>query len=132
MAFAAENAQNDVSGFARVSAESNKNYPALPWVLPVGLSAKALSSVFTLDWICRFHSAIFPSLSVFCGVLASSEGCILWGTGPFVHDCLYSVGYWRHQRAVFCGVLASSEGCILWGTGIIRGLYSVGYWAICP
>lgn len=40
-------------GFARVSAESNKSYPPLPWVLPVGLSAKALSSVFTLDWICR-------------------------------------------------------------------------------
>jgi len=44
----------NVAGFARVSAESHKSYPPLPWVLPVGLSAKALSSVFTLDWICRF------------------------------------------------------------------------------
>jgi hypothetical protein len=50
--FSAKNSQS-FQGFARVSAESNKNYPPLPWVLPVGLSAKALSSVFTLDWISR-------------------------------------------------------------------------------
>jgi len=52
----AYNTNNNMSlvGFARVSAESDRSYPTLPWVLPVGLSAKALSSVFTLDWICRF------------------------------------------------------------------------------
>ena len=61
-----------VTGFARVSAESNKSYPPLPWVLPVGLSAKALSSVFTLDWICRFY--LFVCLSVIFTLHAREAG----------------------------------------------------------
>ena len=40
-------------GYARVAAESDKNHPPIRWVLPPGLSAKALSGVFKLDWINR-------------------------------------------------------------------------------
>lgn len=40
-------------GFARVSGESRRDVPPIQWVLPPGLSARALGGVFHLDWICR-------------------------------------------------------------------------------
>ncbi|GAB6028832.1 hypothetical protein CHUAL_004639 [Chamberlinius hualienensis] len=40
-------------GFARVNGESRRDGPVIQWVLPPGLSAKALGGVFQVDWICR-------------------------------------------------------------------------------
>ncbi|KAK3090727.1 hypothetical protein FSP39_014128 [Pinctada imbricata] len=40
-------------GFARIDGESTKDHPPIRWVLPQGLSARALSGVFKLDWINR-------------------------------------------------------------------------------
>lgn len=41
------------AGFARLHGESRRDVPAVSWVLPAGLSAKALGGVFKVDWICR-------------------------------------------------------------------------------
>lgn len=41
-------------GFARVNGSSIKDGPKINWVLPPGISAKALSGVFKLDWISRY------------------------------------------------------------------------------
>ncbi|XP_046753657.1 YTH domain-containing protein 1 [Diprion similis] len=41
------------AGFARLSTESRRDGPPISWVLPPGLSAKALGGVFKVDWICR-------------------------------------------------------------------------------
>lgn len=40
-------------GFARMASESRHDVPTIQWVLPPGLSARALGGVFKLDWICR-------------------------------------------------------------------------------
>ncbi|KAL8582157.1 hypothetical protein ACOMHN_004076 [Nucella lapillus] len=40
-------------GFARLAAESTKDHPPIRWVLPPGMTARALSGVFKLDWIDR-------------------------------------------------------------------------------
>ncbi|XP_041360039.1 YTH domain-containing protein 1-like isoform X2 [Gigantopelta aegis] len=40
-------------GFARIGDESTKDHPPIRWVLPPGMSARALSGVFKLDWVCR-------------------------------------------------------------------------------
>lgn len=40
-------------GFARIKGLSKKDGPKINWVLPPGISAKALSGVFELDWISR-------------------------------------------------------------------------------
>lgn len=40
-------------GFARVASESDKNGTQVRWVLPPGLSQRALSGIFKLDWINR-------------------------------------------------------------------------------
>jgi len=40
-------------GFARLASESRRDGPPVPWLLPPGLSAKALGGVFKIDWICR-------------------------------------------------------------------------------
>ncbi|XP_067935438.1 YTH domain-containing protein 1-like isoform X2 [Watersipora subatra] len=40
-------------GFARINGVSQKDGPKIAWVLPPGISAKALSGVFKLDWISR-------------------------------------------------------------------------------
>ncbi|XP_052775274.1 YTH domain-containing protein 1-like isoform X2 [Mya arenaria] len=40
-------------GCARLAAMSTKDHPPIRWVLPPGLSPKALSGVFKLDWISR-------------------------------------------------------------------------------
>lgn len=40
-------------GFARLSTESRRDGPQVSWVLPPGLSARALGGVFKIDWICR-------------------------------------------------------------------------------
>ncbi|XP_014289436.1 YTH domain-containing protein 1 [Halyomorpha halys] len=41
------------AGFARVVAESRRGGTPIPWVLPAGLSAKALEDVFKIEWICK-------------------------------------------------------------------------------
>jgi hypothetical protein len=41
------------AGFARMSGESRRDVPAVEWVLPPGISAKALGGVFEIDWICK-------------------------------------------------------------------------------
>lgn len=41
------------AGFARLTGESRRDVPPISWVLPPGLSAKALGGVFKVDWICR-------------------------------------------------------------------------------
>lgn len=41
------------SGFARLSTESRHDVPQVSWVLPPGLSARALGGVLKIDWICR-------------------------------------------------------------------------------
>uniref|UniRef100_A0ABD2XK69 YTH domain-containing protein n=2 Tax=Trichogramma kaykai TaxID=54128 RepID=A0ABD2XK69_9HYME len=41
------------AGFARLSTESRRDGTPVSWVLPPGLSAKALGGVFKVDWICR-------------------------------------------------------------------------------
>jgi len=40
-------------GYARLATKSDKNHPPIRWVLPPNLDAKALASVFKLDWITR-------------------------------------------------------------------------------
>lgn len=40
------------AGFARMSTESKRG-PQIDWVLPPGISAKALGGVFDIDWICK-------------------------------------------------------------------------------
>ena len=41
------------SGFARLATESRRDGPQVSWVLPPGLSARALGGVFKIDWVCR-------------------------------------------------------------------------------
>ena len=41
------------SGFARLASESRHDVPQVSWVLPPGLSARALGGVLKIDWICR-------------------------------------------------------------------------------
>ncbi|XP_065161315.1 YTH domain-containing protein 1 [Atheta coriaria] len=41
------------AGFARLHGESRHDGNPVSWVLPAGLSAKALGGVFKVDWICR-------------------------------------------------------------------------------
>lgn len=41
------------AGFARMTGISRRDVPAVEWVLPPGISAKALGGVFEIDWICR-------------------------------------------------------------------------------
>lgn len=41
------------AGFARLHGESRHDVSPISWVLPPGLSAKALGGVFKVDWICR-------------------------------------------------------------------------------
>ncbi|CAL1531402.1 unnamed protein product [Lymnaea stagnalis] len=40
-------------GFARLAEESTKDHPPIRWVLPPGMTSRALSGVFKLDWITR-------------------------------------------------------------------------------
>ncbi|XP_039264831.2 uncharacterized protein LOC120340598 [Styela clava] len=40
-------------GFARISTEARHDYGPIHWVLPAGLSARALGGVFKIDWMCR-------------------------------------------------------------------------------
>lgn len=41
------------SGLARLATESRRDGQKVEWVLPPGLTAKALGGVFNIDWICR-------------------------------------------------------------------------------
>lgn len=41
------------AGFARMCGESRRDVPAVSWVLPPGISAKALGGVIEVDWVCK-------------------------------------------------------------------------------
>lgn len=41
------------AGFARMMSESRRDVPAISWILPSGLSAKALGGVIQVDWVCK-------------------------------------------------------------------------------
>lgn len=41
------------AGFARMVGESRRDVPAVSWVVPPGLSAKALGGVIEVDWVCK-------------------------------------------------------------------------------
>ena len=40
-------------GLARLATESRRDGARVSWVLPPGLSARALGGVFKIDWVCR-------------------------------------------------------------------------------
>ena len=40
-------------GLARLAAESKRDGVKVNWVLPPGLSARALGGVFKIDWVCK-------------------------------------------------------------------------------
>ncbi|CAL4119894.1 unnamed protein product, partial [Meganyctiphanes norvegica] len=40
-------------GFCRLSGESRRDLPPVSWILPPGLSARALGGVFEVDWVSR-------------------------------------------------------------------------------
>lgn len=48
-------------GFARLASEAKHGGQPMPWVLPPGMSAKALGGVFKLEWLNRYN---LTSLSV--------------------------------------------------------------------
>lgn len=41
------------AGFARMVGESRRDVPTVSWVLPHGLTAKALGGVIEVDWVCK-------------------------------------------------------------------------------
>lgn len=43
-------------GFARLASEAKHGGQPMPWVLPPGMSAKALGGVFKLEWLNRYSS----------------------------------------------------------------------------
>ena len=53
------------SGFARLATESRHDAPQVSWVLPPGLSARALGGVLKIDWICRKVSLTNTSLVIY-------------------------------------------------------------------
>ncbi|XP_015787628.1 YTH domain-containing protein 1 isoform X2 [Tetranychus urticae] len=52
-------------GFARLASESRHNAQPVQWVLPPGLSLKALGGIFSLDWICRKELTFSKTLHLF-------------------------------------------------------------------
>ncbi|XP_022255830.1 YTH domain-containing protein 1-like [Limulus polyphemus] len=52
-------------GFARLSGSSRHDGPSIQWVLPPGLSARALGGVFQVDWICRHELPFTKSQHLF-------------------------------------------------------------------
>jgi hypothetical protein len=52
-------------GFARLTSESHHDSQPIQWVLPHGLSARALGGVFFLDWICRREISFTKTLHLF-------------------------------------------------------------------
>lgn len=47
-------------GFARLASESRRDGVTVPWILPPGLSARALGSVFKVDWINQLVKSLLP------------------------------------------------------------------------
>ncbi|XP_076048145.1 uncharacterized protein LOC143029292 isoform X2 [Oratosquilla oratoria] len=52
-------------GFARVSGESRRDIPPVAWVLPPGLSARALGGVFEIDWLCKKELSFTKTLHLY-------------------------------------------------------------------
>lgn len=51
-------------GFARVSTESRHDLNPVHWVLPPGLSARALGGVFKIDWLCRRELSFIKTMDI--------------------------------------------------------------------
>ena len=83
-------------GFARVASESDKDHTQVRWVLPPGLSQRALSGIFKLDWINRYITSTFSSLhSTFKACSYFSVSCLkLHGLGWIIFQ----------KRCVVCEV----------------------------
>ena len=60
-------------GLARLATESRRDGPRVPWILPPGLSAKALGGVFKIDWICKRVS--WKNDTYFHGKINCTEKC---------------------------------------------------------
>ena len=45
-------------GFARLASEAKHGGPVMPWVLPPGMSAKALGGVFKVEWLNRYARSL--------------------------------------------------------------------------
>jgi hypothetical protein len=58
------------AGLARLATPSARTSNPIPWVLPPGLSARALGGVFTIDWICRKVRVMYKNV------------CSGWGANP--------------------------------------------------
>ena len=58
-------------GFARLSGESRRDLPAVNWVLPPGLPARALGGVLEIDWISRLfrHHLLIQLSDSYGGVI---------------------------------------------------------------
>nr|CAD7405118.1 unnamed protein product [Timema poppensis] len=53
------------AGFARLHGESRRDVAPISWVLPPGLSAKALGGVFRVDWVCRKELAFNSTMHLY-------------------------------------------------------------------
>ncbi|XP_026480156.1 YTH domain-containing protein 1-like [Ctenocephalides felis] len=53
------------AGFARLQCESRRDVTPISWVLPPGISSKALGGVFRVDWICRKELPFSSTLHLF-------------------------------------------------------------------
>uniref|UniRef100_A0A6P7GJZ0 YTH domain-containing protein 1 n=1 Tax=Diabrotica virgifera virgifera TaxID=50390 RepID=A0A6P7GJZ0_DIAVI len=53
------------AGFARLHGESRHDGSPISWVLPPGLSAKALGGVFKVDWICRKELSFLNTMHLY-------------------------------------------------------------------
>jgi len=51
-------------GFARLVSESRRDSSPIPWVLPPGMSAKALGGVFKIDWLCRHQLSFNETIEI--------------------------------------------------------------------
>lgn len=54
-----------IIGFARLQCESRRDVTPISWVLPPGISSKALGGVFRVDWICRKELPFSSTLHLF-------------------------------------------------------------------
>ena len=52
-------------GFARLMSKARHDLSPIHWVLPVGLSAKALGGVFKITWLCRRELSFAKTLDIY-------------------------------------------------------------------
>lgn len=79
-------------GFARLAGESRRDLPPITWVLPPGLSARALGGVFELDWISRWTQQFRHwSLNIFITRNCVCSPPFYWQNieYSFIHMCMF-------------------------------------------